>query len=488
MKPEISKLFVKFNDGYWKLFLEKLELNNLRGWSGENIEFKFPVSVIVGANGSGKSTILRASACCYQLCSENKFAFYPSNLFINTQWDMAATENACITYRLKCGDRTLETRWKKTKEWGFTPRRKRPRRHVYFLDISRTLPLDAVAGYAKIAKLSNREDKNFYFDEDDLNIISYILGREYTNARFSCTEINSTRDIGIATSSLGEISQFHQGAGEDAILDTIRILKNIEKNSLLIIDEVEASLHPLAQRRFVHYLLKLSLEKRIQIILSTHSPFVLQELPKEARIMIYSTLNGRKILSNVSIDFALSSIDDRMHPELTIYVEDSRAEYFLIAIIRQSRCSDILRRIYIQKVGSDSIVKSLSQLIKNGHITKSICVFDGDKREEYGEDEIYLPGTVSPEEVVFTELKENNWCDLDNVFLQGAGELYQIFNEAMLLPDHHQWASFVGDRVKRSRDDVWFKLVDTWCKNLLTQNQIQKIVEPILEKLNINND
>lgn len=197
---------------------------------------------------------------------------------------------------------------------------------------------------------------------------------------------------------------------------------------------------------------------------------------------------AEKILSNVSIDFALSSIDDRMHPELTIYVEDSRAEYFLIAIIRQSRCSDILRRIYIQKVGSDSIVKSLSQLIKNGHITKSICVFDGDKREEYGEDEIYLPGTVSPEEVVFTELKENNWCDLDNVFLQGAGELYQIFNEAMLLPDHHQWASFVGDRVKRSRDDVWFKLVDTWCKNLLTQNQIQKIVEPILEKLNINND
>ena len=40
--------------------------------------------------------------------------------------------------------------------------------------------------------------------------------------------------------------QNDQGAGEDATLDLFRILEGIPNFSLLMIDEVEASLHPLS--------------------------------------------------------------------------------------------------------------------------------------------------------------------------------------------------------------------------------------------------
>jgi predicted ATP-dependent endonuclease of OLD family len=90
--------------------------------------------------------------------------------------------------------------------------------------------------------------------------------------------------VGLLQREWGEVSQFHQGAGEDATLDLFRTLQNVPQNALLVIDEVEASLHPRAQRRLIRFLLWLSRIKRVQIILSTHSPYVLEELPQEARV------------------------------------------------------------------------------------------------------------------------------------------------------------------------------------------------------------
>ncbi|MEX3962619.1 AAA family ATPase [Paraburkholderia sp. EG286B] len=59
------------------------------------------------------------------------------------------------------------------------------------------------------------------------------------------------RQVGLLERECGEVSQFHKGAGEDATLDLFRVLQGIPQYSLLLIDEVEASLHPQAQRRLI---------------------------------------------------------------------------------------------------------------------------------------------------------------------------------------------------------------------------------------------
>jgi predicted ATP-dependent endonuclease of OLD family len=92
--------------------------------------------------------------------------------------------------------------------------------------------------------------------------------------------------VGLLEREWGELSQSPQGAGEDATLDFSRIIQGVPQSSLLIIDEVEASLHPRAQRRLTRFLLWLSRHRRVQVILSTHSPYVLEELPPEARIVM----------------------------------------------------------------------------------------------------------------------------------------------------------------------------------------------------------
>jgi hypothetical protein len=171
---------------------------------------------------------------------------------MSTQWDAAAMAGATIEYKVRQGAQEKLLKWRKRNDWGFTPKKRKPQRRVFFLDISRTLPLDATAGYAKIAKIASEEMGNeIELDDESIKNLSYVLGQDYARARFVGTNINALREVGLLTKEYGEISQFHQGAGEDTILDSFKLLQTIPNQSLLVIDEVENSLHPQAQRRFV---------------------------------------------------------------------------------------------------------------------------------------------------------------------------------------------------------------------------------------------
>lgn len=482
---EIHEIMRQFNhgDGEWRQFLKSIKISNIHGWLDQEIQFRFPVVAIVGENGIGKSTFLKAAICAYK--NHGGKDFYPSNMFMSTQWDETAISGAQIEYRVKQGNDERVLRWKRTRDWGFAPKGKKPERNVFFLDISRTLPLDATAGYAKIAKLANEEVRNTQLTEESIRELSFILGQSYAGARFVGTNVNQQREVGLLTRECGEVSQFHQGAGEDAMLDTLKVLQSIPNQSLLVIDEVENSLHPQAQRRFVQYLLRLARKKKIQIILSTHSPFVLEELPKIARIMLMRLADRKDVLYEVSSQFALSTIDEQAHPELYIFVEDQEAEILLWSILKneeeeyQSYCS----RIKTKVVGSYHVVETLGDLGRQDKLPySSLAIVDGDKRTE-SPNCLSFPGEYAPEKQIILDLKERDWVDLDGRFGMGAGNLFKVLNDATLVPDHHQWTEYIGDKIRKSKDSVWETMVDAWIKSCMDHTQVNGIIEAINAKL-----
>lgn len=77
---EIKKIREQHLSGLWPQFLEMVEINGLRGWSGQSINFNFPIVAIVGENGTGKSTLLKAAACAYKNEGGSP-TFYPSAFF-----------------------------------------------------------------------------------------------------------------------------------------------------------------------------------------------------------------------------------------------------------------------------------------------------------------------------------------------------------------------------------------------------------------------
>jgi hypothetical protein len=347
------------------------------------------------------------------------------------------------------------------------------------LDISRTLPLDASAGYARIARLAAEEIESAEIGDDFRARLSHVLGREYKKARFATSDADTKRQVGLLEREWGELSQFHQGAGEDATLDLFRTLQGIPQNSLLIIDEVEASLHPRAQRRLTRFLLWLSRQRRIQVLLSTHSPYVLQELPQEARILLLPGPQGLSVVHGVSPEFAMTRLDDESHPEVFVFVEDRNAAILLREILASSeKTAGLIGRISISAVGPSNVVEMLGKLAKGGKLPyKAVAVVDGDHASD---DCLTLPGGLAPERVVFGDLKTANWPNLAERFGIGAGTLLTHLEDAMLDPDHHAWNAKVGDRVHKSATSVWELLTTEWCRSCLTADVRRDLAEGIL--------
>ena len=148
MHREVQSIRDKLLNNPWPKYLKSLTISGLHDWDNQEIRFDFPVCVVAGENGSGKSTVLKAAACAYAPPAENDRGYFPADFFPDTVWDHVS--GVTLTYSLRQGDQELQTRYRKPSgRWRF--KGNRPKRTVILQDISRTLPLEATVGYAKIA-------------------------------------------------------------------------------------------------------------------------------------------------------------------------------------------------------------------------------------------------------------------------------------------------------------------------------------------------
>lgn len=463
------------NETAWPKRLDWIEIEGLRGWTGQRVEFPFPMVAISGENGSGKSSIIQASASVYRE-STVKSGRYASEFFPKTAWDKI--ENASIRYGYREGTnhktgsvRKPSERWKGNTE--------RPIRPVEYFDLSRVLPVSARVGYAKIAKSKHTEVSAVQFDDNRLARLSAIMGQTYSSARMALSDIDDNRRIPVLEGETHSYSGYHQGQGETTITELIQA--DLPKNGLILIDEIESSLHPRAQRRLVRDLATVCRSQQLQIILTTHSPFILEELPEDARIQIFKQGGERKIMIGVSPQFAMSKMDDVPHPDCEIYVEDNAAKIFLTEIFSQ-KAKDLGSRLMIVSFGAASVGYQLGQMVFNKRFLRPVGVFlDGDCSA--GEGCLVLPGADAPERVVFEALAEKKWCDVWIKVGRDVSEVSDSLEAATTLGDHHEWISHAANRLVLGGNVLWHAMCSEWAKKCLTDPDLRLIVNYVEDRL-----
>lgn len=476
MSKEFRHLASKWLQGaHWPKRLEWIEIEGIRGWSGHRIEFRFPITAIVGENGSGKSTILQAATAIYRSPQADK-SLFASRFFPDTPWDSVTDAEIRASIREGKGSVISSVR-KRTNRWRGNPERRE--RRVYYIDLSRIQPMSARAGYSRIAKAGLKEGNSTKFADAVTSRLSTIMGKSYESARLATTKDDPARVVPVIQQGDQPYSGFHQGAGELTAAELLA--NNFEKYSLVVIDEIESSLHPRAQRRLVRDLADVAREKEIQFIISTHSPYVLEEIPLEGRIYIVETDNGKSTIIGVSPEFAMSKMDDENHPECDVYVEDDIAKTLVNEIVIHED-KDLVPRFYITPFGAASVGMSLGIMAAQKRFPRPSVVFlDGDQAKTQGVS--ILPGGDAPERVVFESLQDKNWPDISGRLWRANSIVIDALTKAMTLKDHHEWLKQAADPLLVGINQLWQVMCASWVNNCATKENMDSVLLPIKDAL-----
>lgn len=466
----------------WPQFLRSVRIDGLRGWNGETIEFRFPIVALAGENGSGKSTVLKAVASGYINSDANQKTLNPDDFFPTTQWEDVAGVKLEYSVQAGPGNPKVISVRKPSKRWINLPTR--IRRRVFFLDITRTQPIDSLIGYGKIAKEVAFGESEVELDDANRQRLARVLRRDYTEGKLVISEKGKRKEVGVVTRDGTTYSNFHQGAGEDATMDLIALLQRAPNHSLVVIDELEASLHPRAQRRLVGELFDLARTKRLQIVLSTHSPFILELLPEQAKVYIQSGADGRRnVLYGISHQLALTMMDDEQHPELHVYVEDERARVLTIALA-VTEDQNLRDRLKIVPVGPSNVVKALGTLAVDDKLPdKTICVLDADEAGAPGC--VLLPGTAAPEVDVFGVMDDDAWDPLARRLAVNAGRLKEVTADAMNVTDHHLWPDKVAEGLGglTTGRRVWEEFCEYYATHVVSADDRREFVDRLRDAL-----
>jgi ABC-type branched-subunit amino acid transport system ATPase component len=422
----IAALLEKARRRSYEKFLASVELKKIRLFAGATISFEFPVVAFIGPNGGGKTTVLAICACIYSPSIRQK-AFQRSRIGDETAPDWK------IQYELI--DRSINPRdslrgtltfdgdhWGDFCEGGSWGKNK-PVRSVFFLSVMRTLPLTEAPTFQLKSRLIQRkkhkktEVKTVEFDEEVSNVIrregERVLGKSLADYKFYTvtattininmaakirtvpvtlpdgrkkwkairqkTEHNLTDILFVGKNEIGSFSEFNFGAGESSVLRIIANIESITDGSLVLIDEIENGLHPVAVRRLVEYLIEVAQRKSIQVLFTTHSDDALDPLPGAA---IWACLDGRVQQGKLSVQ-ALRAVSGRVDKRLAIFAEDEFAVQWLAGILRE-RASDSVDEIGLYPIGGDgNAVKTHRAHLANPAISfRSLCYLDGDSRQK----------------------------------------------------------------------------------------------------------
>jgi predicted ATPase len=462
----------------WPKRLDWIEIDGLRGWSGQRFDFSFPIMAIVGENGSGKSTILQCAASVYRPPGPpSVLGNFASDFFPDTPWEIV--HDAEIRWAVREGTNPWVGSVRKPGDrWRGNPERRE--RIVKYIDLSRIQPVPERVGYSRLAKSQHTEISATAFDKERLTRLSQIMGRHYDLAKMALTDADARRAVPVLSREGVAFSGFHQGAGETTVAELLDA--DLPRYSLILIDEAETSLHPSSQRRLIRDLAERCRERELQILLTTHSPYILEELPLEARAYILESLGAKEIVYGVSPDFAMTKMDDQPHYECDLYVEDDRANV-LLAEILAAKAPHLVQRCQIISYGAGSVGKALGQMVAEHRFPRPSCVFlDADIGPAFGC--VSLPGDSDPpERVIFSGLRQKNWGKAAQRCGRPFSDFADACNRSMTLDDPHDWVRDAATKLILSGDSLWRVLCAEWVEACLSSEDEKRIIQAVEDTL-----
>lgn len=279
LEKQISDVGIMFDKGIIKNRLSQIKIHSFRKFAEESeLNFTFPLTVIVGKNGSGKTTVMKA----IKLLSKKQI---PQDEFFETVIDDGGFQNADILYTLD--GQILHYKRLRQNEWGKEGEIPEKFDITYIQTKTMVGAIDKSFLYDNIGKntariqkveyvikqsrklkqnpRSNSERKQRHFlSSNAIEIVNYILQGNVKSIEVVRHKYYSgTWGTSVIFNDGNQYSEYNAGSGEFVIASMVDQIQGMPSKSVLLLDEPEVSLHPGAQKRLICYILEVIKKKEV---------------------------------------------------------------------------------------------------------------------------------------------------------------------------------------------------------------------------------
>jgi predicted ATP-binding protein involved in virulence len=468
-------------------FLEEVRINKFRGIKNLRVPFSFPVSVIAGPNATGKSTVLFVAACAYNVPESGPKDFVPSTFFPNlsTKTTELSDQSDPVVfeyYYLSEGQR-MAMNWSRHKSWGRSYQNQKnvrqPQRKTYIRTLAN---LTNPSEVRSVLQLGKKNFTSYEITSDLISLAQRILTIRYDKLQVLSLGEKSLLFVNRTEGRQGSYSEFHMSAGERAILRLSMALSKLE-NALVLIDEIEAGLHPFTQQILMLELQRLALRNNLQIILTSHSPVILESVPVEGRIFLERSAEDVTVMPAYR-DIFQKALYGQSIEKLSILCEDEEAEAILNGVMDVINIKFNLRPddyIIGRDTGKHQFEAHIEALSKFQKLDSFLFALDGDSRDlesklkakgiekGFPVQPLFLPSDTAPEiwawNVIKTNLQDYSQIfGLDAAALdQAIKEIDQMYESAADKPSNIAKNKFVslGERLRRGVELIFRTIART---------------------------
>jgi len=472
--------------------IHSLEIEKFRLFNNQSFNLGKRITIIAGQNATGKSTLLGLLGNMVESKATNIFdkkyrtefseIFKGSNEFDKTG-EHKGKINFCKAddFDLITDTASFRSAWQnegkrfriipnRTDKTGKKTESKYPL-PVLYLGLSRLYPLGEVGSNL------NRNELNLTIDEKNELFENYnhILSlseniEDISNIKTKAIKSNFT---GIKTKTYDELCN---SSGQDnlgQILLSLISFERLHKESenwdggLLLIDEIDATLHPSAQLRLLKIIFKKSKKLNLQIVFTTHSTTIIYDIAEkyenndnftnDFKLFFISTANDNlKIYENPNRELMKNNLfvtisDNEKAKQILVYSEDDDTRWFLRKLIHGYG-----NRLKILKVnlGCDQLKKLLKE--DNNYFSGVLFVVDGDVKKTdksfvKQNNVLALIGEKRPENILYEYLEDNN-CNFWNNINEETG-----FTKKFLINDNGPFSPKYNEKKEdRKKFSGWF--------------------------------
>jgi len=408
-------------------YYRNLEINT-------RIKFDFPLTVFVGQNGCGKSSALHAlygtvwGKTPYDFWFDTKvdpIEYYDDERRRHSFWysyeDANNNRKEVVKARIKREDNPNYWETSRPLVWAGMQRadgrRSSPiRKNLVYLDFRAELSaFDKFFYFGDLGKRKSRNKQEFirlkssslnklfseqlpfissvtrnlnepleHLSQQVLDKVSYILGRDYTSGTSIKHRlyINEGYSVVFQTNH-AKYSEANAGSGEMAVVRLVKEVLDAPNYSLILLDEPEVSLHPGAQIRLKSFLLGEIVRKKHQIILTSHSPILIKDLPREAIKVFYQNPNSGRFLvkQDISPDEAFYHLEYPVDNRKNIIVEDKLAKEIIDTVLDHiGEATQSLFHVSFKPGGCSVLKKEFIKVFCREQNSRNYIVFDGDQK------------------------------------------------------------------------------------------------------------